>query len=280
MIARISSQLIASQIHPQVVDWVGRVKLNGGSQPSSKTVTAVNRFYIKLVQNDLLTKMKSVCCLVPDNLIASITPLIRGVGNNPWTNMNFVASDLTVNGLVGNGTSKYLKTGIIPNSVFSDNNSAGLTLYIHTGGNYESCDIGATDALWTNSFELFVDYSDGYSYFDCYALSGGRISGSNSAWTGFLSGNRTASNATIIYKANSSTALTTVASGSNAPTQVRPSYEIYCFALDVANALSAPLMSARRLSFAAIHLGLSQAEANKFYSYIQALRTELGGGYV
>jgi hypothetical protein len=57
-----------------------------------------------------------------------------------------------------------------------------------------------------------------------------------------------------------------------------PTCEIYVFALNVNNSPAGP--SRNRLSFAAIHQGLSSSESLAFYNLIQALRTSLGGGYI
>jgi hypothetical protein len=96
-------------IDPVVANWALRVSINGGASPSTNTQIALTTFMQSLYNNNIYSKMISVNCLVPDNLIAASTPLIFIAGNSLWTNHNFVSGDLTVNGLLGNGSSKYFQ---------------------------------------------------------------------------------------------------------------------------------------------------------------------------
>ena len=86
-----------------VDNWARKVVVAGGAAPSSATKTALKTFYSALNLAGLLPKMVAVNPFVPDNLIASTVPLIWEAGNEQWTNHNFVAGDLTVNGLIGDG---------------------------------------------------------------------------------------------------------------------------------------------------------------------------------
>lgn len=191
--------------------------------------------------------------------------------NDPWTNYNFVSGDLTVNGLVGNGSTKYLDTGLTPTVAFSSDTSFGLTDYHVTTDSNQGRDFGITCAA-------LIQYSNA-SYFDCFneVVGQGRITASNSGWTGFLSGNRTASNSFAIYKANSGTGHTSLVTG-NTSGGTRPSISVFAFAYNTSGSPSG--FVGRRKSLLAIHQGLTSGESASFYNAIQALRTALGGGYV
>jgi hypothetical protein len=260
--------------------WSAQVVTNGGAAPSAGTITALKTFLAGLQTDGILSSIRGMCCFVPDNLIAATTPLIPGDGNVLWTNHNFVSGDLSVNGLLGNGSTKYLETGLIPANLFgSAALSGGLTVYNYTGNNLGSTDIGAQGSAYNvTDMNLYVNWSDGNTYGDCFGAGTGRVTAPNSAWAGYTSLNRTASNAIAIYKANSGVAHTTLVSGTGASDQVPGPQQLFCFAT---NGNGSPQgYSSKRLSFAAAHLGLTSAQSANFYSRIQTLRTSLGGGYL
>jgi hypothetical protein len=70
-------------------DWVTRVVANGGAMPSSTTINALQVFVAKLRSVGLWSKMLIINPLVSDNLIASITPLLKGNSSDPWANSGF-----------------------------------------------------------------------------------------------------------------------------------------------------------------------------------------------
>ncbi len=275
----ISSSASGTSYDPAITDWAARVVSNGGAAPSDATKSALNTFYLGLSSNSILSKMIAVCCFVPDNLIASITPLIKVAGNDPWTNTSFVGGDLTSAGLKGNGSTKYLNTGVVPNSAFASNQDIGLTLY-NSSDNTDACeyDISATDNPATLTILSFYHSCGGVDYFDCNDTVQGRTSGADSAFLGYVSGNRTSNTAAAIYKANSSTAHTTVGS-SVVSGGFRPSFALYAYASNRGGTLDGSL-SAKRYSYVAIHLGLSSGESSAHYNLVQAMRTSLGGGFV
>jgi hypothetical protein len=79
-----------------------------------------------------------------------LLPLLVGGGNDPWTNSNFISGDLTINGLVGDGFSKALNTGIIPSTCYPNANSAGLTIYNSTASNGTEVDMGCLTLIRTD----------------------------------------------------------------------------------------------------------------------------------
>lgn len=267
-----------------VEDWLERITAAGGEAPSEGTIAAMTAFANGLEEAGLASKMKAVNCLVPDNLIACATPLIANVGNPSWAINGFDASHLSVNGLQGvlsTSPVHYFNTGIIP--VLDLNlNSTGVTIYIVQTSSNTSIEI----AVWqTNAFlQLLGDYDSAHTfYFDCWNQNTGRISANHpSAWTGYVSGNRTAANATAIYIARSDVAhMEKVSDNVTVQTGVLPGAEIYAFCCHEDISVHGPTSPTnKQLSFIAIHDGLTQSESALFYGLIQDLRTALGGGYV
>lgn len=267
-----------------VEEWVERVVANGGETPSANTQSALSVFADGLIDSGLDTKMKSVNCLVPDNMIACATPLIANVGSPSWAINGFDASHLSVNGLQGvlsTSPVHYFNTGIIP-ALELNLNSTGITLYIVQTSSNTSIEM----AVWqTNAFlQLLGDYDSAHTfYFDCWNQGTGRISANHpSAWTGYVSGNRTAANATAIYIARSDVAhMEKVSDNVTVQTGVRPGAKIYAFCCHEDISVHGPTSPTnKQISFIAIHDGLTQSESAAFYGLIQALRTALGGGFV
>lgn len=256
--------------------WAARVVANGGASPSLATQSAICTFQNGLIADGLDTLMIAWNAIVPDNLIAAITPQLLGGGNDPWTNNTgpFVAGDLTVNGLIGDGTTKLLKTGIMPIAVYPNENTGGLTVYTVTNPNASNTNIGVSNG----GRDMALQVSGGSTFWDCYDPTVGRISGANPLFTGYLSANRTGAAATAIYQANSVTPHAALVTGANAPTNTLPTSELYAWAIDAGGV--AGFWCVQRMSFVAIHFGLTQAQSLSFFNRIQTLRTALGGGFI
>jgi hypothetical protein len=275
----LDSALMASPAnHSQVANWLARVAANGGATPSPATVTALNTFCNALDAHYVAPFIMALDPIVPDSLIAATTPLFLdpASGNDPWTNSNFVSGDLTVNGLLGNGTTKKLASGFVPSVEFTGT-SGGMTIYNFTasGGGTEQ-DMGEnTDG--SNCMQLHIDVA-GNAICDCYNDSGGRITASNSGWKGYLSMNKTASNVFKLYKANSTTAHAQLGSTNTNTSGAPGTVEIYCFARN--NGAGGTSFSTKRLSFSAIHFGLTSQQSSDLYNAVQQLRTDLGGGNI
>jgi len=257
--------------HPLVSSWNARVVAHGGAQPGVGTLDVLNIFALALDAASLTTKMKSVCCFVPDSLTAAITPLITNYGNDPWTDHSFVAGDLSVAGLAG-ASSKYLDTGVVPSAAFSADTSGGLTAYAAINAYV----LGAGSASYVNAFGLTDDGS--YIFYDCYGYTGGgRISATRTPLLSYYSGNRTAANAIAIYRARSDFAHAAIASGTGSASSTRGPDSLYCMAVNLGG--SPAQYVTNTCSFAAIHEGLTAGESSAFYNAVQAMRTGFGGGY-
>jgi len=270
-----SQQIVAGNVSPVVTDWVNRVQKNGGTKPSQNTISAVNNFYHNIASTTILGKMKSVNCFVPDSLSASLTPLIKSGDNDPWTNINFVASDLTINGLQGNASNKYLNTGLLPTTIFSDDLYAGITIY-STNAATNGHTIGTNTNGYNNSF-LLLNSQGSFCYFEswnAFTVGSGVITAPTGSYQGYLSGNRVSSSMAM-YMAKSTLPHVQVASGTGL-TSTRPNASIGVFT----TSLGATDYSNDRLSFAAVHLGLTQPESSMLFNFIQSFRQQIGGGYI
>lgn len=262
--------------HDTADAWVARVVANGGAVPSDATYAAVCEFCTGLDTDLLTAKMIAVNCIVPDSLTAALTPLIVGTGGNAlWTNTGpFVDADLTVNGLISDGT-KYLKTGIIPSAVFAADTSGGMSYYHVTSSASNWFDMGCVQG--GNRINLVNSYTN-TAYLDCWNSTAGqgRISATNTSWAGFMSGNRTAANAFAIYQGNGTTGFTQLVAGNTTGASRPTTYDVWAFTIN--NGGAPQFTNSRRHSFFAIHEGLTLGEAVKLYNLVVTLRTALGGG--
>lgn len=112
-------------LHAETANWVSRVVANGGTVRGS-TAAAVDRF-VKAIHaagiRDRFYRLNLFCGNSDASLNAVRTPLFRGpslagtqFGNATDTNSNFVQGDYAEStGLVGNGTTKALDTGLPAN---------------------------------------------------------------------------------------------------------------------------------------------------------------------
>lgn len=131
-----------STAHPEAADWARRVRENGGSV-SASTLAAVGRFCRSIDAagiRDRFYRLNLFCGNSDSTLAAVRTPLYRGqsptgtqFGNTIDTNNNFVAGDYaetgSSGGLLGNGSTKYLNTGLNANVIPDLAQSGHLSVY-------------------------------------------------------------------------------------------------------------------------------------------------------
>lgn len=111
---------LASGVHPEAAAWRSAVVANGGSV-SASTMKAVSKFCADIDKAGLRDRFYRLNLFCGSNLNAVLVPLYRGpsrtgtqYGNATDTNNGpFVSGDYAENsGLKGNGSSKYLETGV------------------------------------------------------------------------------------------------------------------------------------------------------------------------
>lgn len=258
-------------------DWADRVVANGGAMPSENSIAANADFVDCMIAAGLWTKMVAVNTIAPDSLIAAITPLLVGPGNDPWTNVGgFVAGNLNIQGLVGNGIN-YLNTGVNPSTALGSINSCGLTTYVlspeTTAVNqyYMGANNGANNFMMSYRGTLAKRFVAGAGGADA-ALA------ANCHVVGFISGNRTGGSTAALYHANGGIPHHALATSAAAAGAVLPNDSTFAFALNFGGAPTSS--TSQRLSFLAIHQGLTQAEDSDFYDCVQALRVAYGGGFI
>lgn len=262
-------------------DWADRVEINGGARPSTNSIDAAATFWTSILAKQFDSKILALNMVAPDNLIASITPLIVGAGNDPWTNNGpFVAGDLSVNGLKGNAATKWLNTGINPTTAWADNTTGGLSAYCYDAWtNVNMAAMGCSTSATTNQLALIYSNTNSLAEWRCNLDNGAsRATSAYHRMPGFFSGNRLAAGDSKLYFGNFHYGFFQ-AGTSAASAGTRPNTIISAFASrDSAGVLS--LLSDRRMSFFAIHDPLTSTEAEDLYGFVHTLRSSFGGGIV
>lgn len=270
--------------------WSAQVVSNGGSAIGTANQTAVTTFISGLDTDSLTSKM--LCCVFfeSSSLIAATTPFYfnGGSGSQPWTNANFVAGDLTVAGLIGNGTSKRLDTGILfgNNSSIIGTSSFGVSIMYPVNpinGPYDS-DFGFQPPTPTSKYLgiYFNGAQSGNNAFICdcwtYTLTPARFIAQNN-WTnnyiGFGSYNRTSATAERADFGSTARGYSTLKTQTGEGSiSIPPTGSLTAYSQ------GNTAYSSKRYSFVAVHAGLSATETQNLYNRVQTLRTSFGGGTV
>jgi hypothetical protein len=274
---RIQSSMVV--IDPRVTDWVTRIIRSGGNIPSNNTLIALTNFLLGMDSVGLTSKILIVNAFVPDSLVAATVPLLKVSTGDNWTNHNFVSGDLSVNGLTGDGSTKYLDTGFIPNSYLSQT-SVSVIIYCTLAGSTGCTRMGAAEAAGALRFSW--DNGSLGDYFCCYDTTyQGGVMNNSTYFLGYVCGTKISSTTRIIYEANSITphyaACTTTGTDTGGHNTI-PTNNLYCFTGNEGGTPSG--FYPGRLSFAAVGFAISAIDSSNLFMLIQTLRQNLGGGYV
>ena len=265
--------------HPEASDWAARVVSNGGTV-SSATLAAVNRFCRAIDTAGMRDRFLRLNLFAGSGLSAALVPLYRGrsyggttVGNATDTNVNFVSGDYaetgSSGGLKGNGSSKYLNTGLSPASL----PSAPLAHLSLSGTSLETFASSQLGGVAT------YDGASSASYFglEIWNTGAGRsgflgnfaaLSGSANTSESQVLVSRTATNSAAIYQGGSSVSTSTAVASYT--TNTRP---WFVFALN--NAGSAQRFSAGRFRMYSIGLDVTATQASAFSAAVSAFNAEL-----
>jgi hypothetical protein len=300
---KINRRWFYPEFSPEINKWITRVHKNNGKTPSYKTLGSIDKFYKKLKSTSFFNKLLVVNCIPPDSIGAFRTPLIDITGQYNWSGVDTATSPtiaeegyrnslvLSLNGIERKLIGQYpaaFDTKFIPSVYFPDTQSAGLTTYIYNGPDYlYQTELGVADATRSKSFILRSNANDGFQIFtDCHMFNQsngeGLIAGSlGSLFFGYVSANRISSSSANLYHASSSVNHVSYASSSTSGGSL-PTQPVYFMA---ENAYETPIAlnishQDQIISFAAIHYGLTEGESAIFYSLVQELRRNFGGGFV
>lgn len=264
---------LAPLIHPEASDWSTRVTTNGGSV-SSTTLTAVSDFCYAIDSAGIRDRFYRLNLFCGTGLSACLVPLFRGqslngtqLGNTTDTNNGpFVAGDYTETGtsggLVGDGSTKFLATGMTQSAIGTTGHAS-----IYHRGTLPSASAAFLRASDGVDDIMGFDYSTGLS-----SMRGWWGTAGTAAFGGSSGGHwlvtRTAANALSNYRAGSS-----VSSDTTNVTLSLQSVGLYVFASNQNG--TASLYSAARLQGYSLGLSMTAAQAASFNTAMVAFQTAL-----
>jgi hypothetical protein len=200
-------------------------------------------------------------------------------GNSPYVNHNFIVGDLTIDGLAGNGSTKYLDTGINLSAAMISAQAAGHAAYFFTS---------ATNS--TTQFDYGVSSTGGSLYFVQYAGAAIGESGANtgpfnqatsapSPGPGFYSDNRVSSIDHKLYYGRSTQVFGQIGATdtlSFSSTFANLSSFIGAINTDATTPIN---FSPNRISYTSLKVNFSANDVTNEFNAVQAARVILGGGF-
>lgn len=279
---------------PQTDDWLARIDADPlAIRPPPAIINAVCVFCHDLRAAGIFNKMIVVNPIIPPtngtpaSLRAMLHPLIYEAGNTalPFTNNNFLVADLNLNGLIGDGVSKYIDTGFDPASHWLAENSGGQTVYVSEprqafNDPNPECELGTVDLVTGYSHILAPTFQPvAFPNFLAYCWSNPTgITIPLGSFAAFYSANRTAVDQFDAYQATSTFPCQLIGQNLNDNSGETPPDASTFF---MAQNGGGPIQySTKRVSFMAIHEGLTQVEACALYDAVQRMRMSFGGGFV
>jgi hypothetical protein len=265
--------------HPEALAWQTRVIANGGSV-SASTLAAVSNFCTSIDAAGLRDRFYRLNLFCGSNLAACLVPLYRGqslggtqFGNATDTNVNFAAGDYvetgSTGGLLGNGSSKYLNTGLNANVIPDLSQSGHLSVY--AAGTF-SGQIALGVYTFTNPpFVVTHESEIQLSATAANTFINSTANGQTLSYTSpvLVVASRTSATNHIGY-ANGVAGTTATATANFA----NPALPFFVFARNLAGGPSVHF--GRRLRSYSIGLGMTGAQVTAFNSATQALQAALG----
>lgn len=257
------------RVDPDAAGYFARI-VAAGSTISTANRAAVNALFLTL-------KSQSIWTLISDlYLFAGVDDLtgclVKAKGSGSLSNTSFVSGDHNrTTGLLGNGSSKYLNTGLANNALSGTSNH----IFVEGSGFETSGDripVGAFNGTVPNIFTLDF-YAAGFTGRIFRSASGATVGSVPRITTGLITsgsfcGTRTSSTSASIYQNGSLS--------NNNTTSVSPAFStrpIFVFALN--NTGSPGGYTAARMRAVSIGSGLSDAQASSLNAAISTYLSSL-----
>ena len=255
------------QFSAETLVWRDNVLANGGTF-SVSTMDAVEKFVQDCKNNSIWDKLIEVGLFAGDNLNAALVKLKVGAGApSLLTNINFLSGDYLESGatagLSGNGTSKYLNTGLAATNL-ADLGHLSFYLREDVGASGNRSLLGVmsgTDQLWLGGLSPTVDVT-------CRYGQNNSATAATPLNKGFYLASRNSLSDLKVYR----NAQLLVANGTTV-TVTKPSANLFIFALSVLGSASAFLPA--KGSFYSVGQSMSDTECQLFYNAVQTFQQTL-----
>lgn len=273
----LSPLVAAPTLHHEAIDWATRASANGGTI-STTTIRAVSEFCRAVDTAGIRDRFARLSLFAGGNLSGALVPLYCSfsyggtlIGNATDTNSNFVSADFSetgaTGGLKGNGTNKWLGTGVgtnaIPSLLDSHLSLSATSMEAGVSGVFRPF-MGTFSGAAASAFFL-ENASTAYRYPGIGSFQP-TIVGFN-ATEAHLIGSRTSSTLITGYRSGAQVATNTVAAGN-----VRVATQIAIFTRGDSQAV----LTAARFRMYSIGTGLTATQAAAFSAAVIAFNAALG----
>jgi hypothetical protein len=206
-IGGIGSLSVKNTYDSDALAYLTAVEAADGQALENSVKIAINTFIVGCKADGIWTAIKASCILAgARTYLGALVPL---VGTAP-TNFNFVSGDYSrKTGLLGNGSSKYLNTGYLSNTFFTNNNDHHLSVYVSSAASTSATTkifIGNGTGIGGRSY-LAKSTTDQFSARMATSTSTENITGQGIT-TGFKGASRSGSTTTNVRTGGSNTAST------------------------------------------------------------------------
>jgi hypothetical protein len=261
--------------------WAAQVVANGGAMPSQNTINTVATLQCGLITDGLDPLLPAWNLLVPDSLIATASP--QKVGEDLtqlWNFQNFVGGDVTVNGVQGNGTTKFVNPGqmIIPANHSAQN--IGICVYVSVAAstvNGRSC--GNIQSVSATPGILIGAHDNTANSFGLNGANPGNLITTPTHGAGFYADQRVSNVDHRLFFASAASPMAQI--GATDAVAYNGGFSdsgSFWFAINQGG--SVLLNSAETQSAQIVTLGLSLAQLTNLFARFDTARRSLGGGFV
>ena len=277
-------------LHPEAADWAARVVANGGSV-SGSTLSAVSKFCASIDSAGIRDRFFRMGIFCGSNLNAALVPLYRSTsfGGSPLGNTTdtdggtFVgvgtdyAETGATGGLTGNGSTKYLNTGLAPSDLPSYT-SAHIAVYHSqpSGANQTRAWIACRDTATASTIYLSNGFFSNSAVFGQYMSNATANFNTGGSQTGAAGGFRVLSRTNFERLDNYYNAVSQANSASNinggiaGVTSTRP---FFVFANNNQGTADS-FMNGRVMAYS-LGLGLSQSQVDAYTAAMLAFQTAM-----
>jgi hypothetical protein len=269
-----------SGIHPDAMDWRSRVITNGGTV-DGVTMSAVSQFCRRIDAGGLRDRFYRLNLFCGNGLEAALVPLYRAEsrtasarGNTTDTNSGpFVSADYNntgaSSGLKGNGTSKFLNTGVNGDTLNGNNLHLGFGLRLTQTGAASYRSLGGVFNNVLTGYDISVRRNDGNN--NCIF---GNVSASNTAGENVQGSALAVGDLVMAYPSfyrNGAASGASATAFGNYPS----AHAIHIFALHNAGTSTTINYTDARMNWYSIGLTMTTSQVLSFYNAVAAFNTAL-----
>lgn len=268
----------AQSVHPEAADWARRVASNGASV-SPATLRAVSAFCKSITANNLRDRFYRLNLFCGTGLNACLVPLFRGpsqsgtqygltadqsLGSPSFGSPDYVERGVG-GGLIGNGSSKYLNTGMAHNTLPQNDSHIASYETARASATFR-VSIGARASNTTGN--LILGTWSSTANYSALAFESASVLNIANNGAGFYVCSVNGASDTSSYRNGGSKVTST------STTRTPGSQNIFVFALNDAGSVNVPTDA--RLAGYSVGLKMTDAQVASYNTAMQVFQTALG----